>query len=67
MQTTQTNIASTSGNQHSFPSLRKSRCARQSFEQELNRVRNMSIEERVQEALGMANHFESFYAKQNEK
>ena len=37
--------------------LRRSSCASQSFVQELQRVRNMTVEERALEALGMADRF----------
>jgi len=40
-----------------FPELRRSRCAGQSFAEELRRLHAMSIEERVVEALGMDQRF----------
>jgi hypothetical protein len=40
-----------------FPALRKSHCAQASFAVELKRLRAMSIEERVLEALGLHNRF----------
>jgi hypothetical protein len=36
-----------------FPRMRRSRCVRQSLEAELARLRRMSIEERMDEALSM--------------
>lgn len=41
----------------SFPALRQSHSARQSFEMELQRVRRMSIEQRVREALTLQDRF----------
>ncbi len=40
-----------------FPMMRKSRCVQESFADELRRLHSMSIKERVQEALGMADRF----------
>jgi hypothetical protein len=40
-----------------FPALRKSRCAQESLASELKRLRKLSIEERVLEALGMSERF----------
>lgn len=37
--------------------MRKSHCARQSFDAEMKRLRGMSIEDRVLEALDMADHY----------
>ncbi len=52
---------------HSFPSARKSTCAQESFNAEMQRIRAMSIEDRVQEALGMADHFDGFNTEQDAK
>jgi hypothetical protein len=40
-----------------FPRMRKSQSAQQSFTEEVNRLHGMSIEERVLEALGMNQRF----------
>lgn len=40
-----------------FPVLRKSRCGQESLAAELKRLRKLSIEDRVLEALGMSNRF----------
>jgi hypothetical protein len=40
-----------------FPRLRKSHCARQSFDRELSRLRAMSIENRINEALSLKDRF----------
>jgi len=50
-----------------LPFARKSKCAQESFNAEMQRIRAMSIEDRVQEALGMADHFDGFHTKQDTK
>jgi hypothetical protein len=40
-----------------FPALRKSRCAQESLAAELKRLRKLSIEERILEALDMSDRF----------
>jgi len=42
----------------SFPRSRKSHCAQQSLTREINRLRSMTIEARVLEALGMNQRFD---------
>ncbi len=42
---------------NSFPEKRRSRSAAQSFEMEMKRLRSMTIEERVLEALGLSERF----------
>lgn len=47
-------------NQRAFPRMYESHSARISFETELKRLRGMTIEERVIEALGMHERFFEF-------
>ncbi|MDX2226652.1 MAG: hypothetical protein SFY92_06160, partial [Verrucomicrobiae bacterium] len=43
--------------ENTFPKARKSHCAGQSFDAEMKRLRAMTIEQRVLEALGMNERF----------
>jgi len=49
-----------------FPAMRKSHCAQQSFAAELNRMHAMSIEQRVIEALGMSRRFAGIFPVQKD-
>jgi len=51
----------------SFPAMRKSHSAQQSFEMEMQRLRRMSIEERVREALEMQDRFAWLAPSREEK
>jgi hypothetical protein len=50
-----------------FPAMRKSHCAQQSFAAELNRLHAMSIEQRVLEALGMSRRFSGISPAQKDR
>jgi len=50
-----------------FPAMRKSHSAQQSFAAELDRLHAMSIEERVLEALGMSRRFSGIIPARKER
>ena len=50
-----------------FPAMRKSHCAQQSFAAEMKRLHAMSIEQRVLEALSMSMRFSGIFPVQKER
>jgi hypothetical protein len=50
-----------------FPAMRKSHCAQQSFAAEMKRLHAMTIEQRVLEALSMSMRFSGIFPVQKER